>query len=73
MKWFGVDKKESKQVEKKAAIEIVASKAATEKTIREAEEASRKLNNLLVENGFTIKIYLAAGGKLQTRPRKKTV
>lgn len=72
MNWF---KQRTKTVgeNKKAAFEIVAHKTATDKVVKEAEEASQKLNKLLVENGFTIKIYLAAGGKLPSNQnRKKT-
>lgn len=44
-------------------VEIEASRDATKEAIAEAREATHKLNTLLVDNGFTLKIYLAAGGK----------
>lgn len=44
-------------------VEIVAADSARHEVIKEAKEVNRHLKNLLVENGFTIKIYLAAGGK----------
>lgn len=47
----------------KATIEIVAHKEAKDAVVRETKEANEKLNRLLVDNGFTLKIYLAAGGK----------
>lgn len=50
-------------------IEIVANQEAQKEVIEQAKKASSDLNQLLVQNGFTIKIYLAAGGK---PPVKKT-
>jgi hypothetical protein len=44
-------------------IEIVANQEAQKEVIEKAKKASSELNQLLVQNGFTIKIYLAAGGK----------
>ena len=44
-------------------VEVVVHKNAAEDAIRKANEANEKLNELLVTNGFTLKIYLAAGGK----------
>lgn len=49
--------------EEQKIIEIVADKKAQHEVIQQAKEASERLNTLLVENGFTLKIYLAAGGK----------
>jgi len=44
-------------------VEIIANENSKKEVIEEAKNASNKLNDLLVQNGFTIKIYLAAGGK----------
>lgn len=44
-------------------VEVVVNKDATNQALAKAEEANQKLNDLLIENGFTLKIYLAAGGK----------
>jgi len=52
-------------------VEIVADKRAQAKVVEQAKEASDKLNALLVENGFTLKIYLAAGGKHPQRKGEK--
>lgn len=41
-------------------VEITANEDAKKEVIEEAKNASNKLNELLVQNGFTIKIYLAA-------------
>lgn len=43
-------------------VEVVVHKNATADAIKEAKETNEHLHNLLVENGFTLKIYLAAGG-----------
>lgn len=44
-------------------VEIVAHKDATSRTVEQAKEANKQLKQLLDENGFTIKIFLSAGGK----------
>lgn len=43
-------------------IEIVAHKEAKKEIVQKAKEANAQLTELLEQNGFTIKIYLAAGG-----------
>lgn len=43
-------------------VEIIANEKARDEVIEKAKQASNQLNELLVQNGFTIKIYLAAGG-----------
>lgn len=43
-------------------VEIIANEEAKKEVIEQAKSASNQLNELLVQNGFTIKIYLAAGG-----------
>lgn len=50
-------------VDKDASTEVDNTKLAQNKAFDEAYATSRKLNQVLVENGFTIKIYLATGGK----------
>lgn len=65
--WFRKHKKLSAETQAKAAqktaIEIVTHKNATQEVIAEANEANKHLRNLLEENHFTLKIYLATGGK----------
>lgn len=51
----------------KAAVEIVTDKQAKKEVVQKAKEANKVLNDLLVDNGFTLKIYLAAGGKQHNR------
>lgn len=43
-----------------AAIEIIAHNEAAQETAQKAREANRYLHELLEQNGFTLKIYLAA-------------
>lgn len=76
MSWFN-KKRKSDELDitrraDKAAIEIVTHKNATKKLVKEAHEANDKLQDLLVKNGFTVKIYIAAGGKTKTKVRKAT-
>ena len=54
-------------------VEVVVHKNATQEAIAKADDANQKLNELLVENGFTLKIYLAAGGKLSHQDKKKGI
>jgi hypothetical protein len=44
-------------------IEIDAGKRATRKAIEEARRANEELKKVLVRNGFTVKIFIATGGK----------
>lgn len=46
-------------------VEVELHKNASEHAAQKAKETNQHLNDLLVENGFTLKIYLAAGGQLQ--------
>lgn len=44
-------------------VEIIAHKKATKKTIDKTKEINQNLNKMLIENGFTLKIYLASRAK----------
>lgn len=44
-------------------VEVELHKNASEEAAKKAQETNQHLNDLLVENGFTLKIFLAAGGK----------
>jgi len=48
-------------------VEVELHKNASEHAAKKADETNKHLKELLVENGFTLKIYLAAGGH---QPRK---
>lgn len=65
MGWFRHNKEETRQA---ASIEIVAHKEAKKEVIEEARLANERLNKLLVQNGFTLKIFLAAGGQHPDSP-----
>lgn len=53
----------------RTSIQIVAHKDAKAEVVQEAHKVNERLNKLLVGNGFTLKIYLAAGGS-QPRTQK---
>lgn len=54
----------------RSRVEIEVHKTANKEAAEIAKRTSKDLNELLVENGFTLKLYVAAGGRL---PRKKTM
>ncbi len=65
MNWFKRNPKEPPIVVKPAAtsrVEIELHKNASEEAAKKADRTNEHLKDLLVENGFTLKIYLAAGG-----------
>lgn len=65
------DKKKEVIIEKQdLPIEIVAHHNSSAKVVREAKQASNQINSLLEENGFTLKIYLARGGRTPASGRK---
>lgn len=48
-------------------VEVELHKNASVDAARKAADTNQHLNDLLVENGFTLKIYLAAGGQLHQK------
>ena len=48
-------------------VEVEVHKNASKEAAKKAQDTNQHLNDLLVENGFTLKIYLAAGGKQPTK------
>lgn len=52
-------------------VEVELHKNATEEAAQKAKDTNQHLNDLLVENGFTLKIFLAAGGKPPRKGEKK--
>lgn len=50
-------------------VEVELHKNASENAAAKAKETNQHLNDLLVENGFTLKIYLAAGGQLHQKKK----
>lgn len=68
MWWFNQRRKEREKrkhaaVERESTIEIIAHQKASRQAIEEVKRANKELNRLLEGNGFTVKIFLAAGGK----------
>jgi DNA-binding protein H-NS len=67
MGWFR--KKKSNAVDLQHELEAVVSveleqhKKAADDKIAETNEVTEKFNKILKENGFTLKIHVAAGGK----------
>jgi hypothetical protein len=51
-------------------VEVELHKNASEEAAKKAAQTNQHLNDLLVENGFTLKIFLAAGGHLPTKKTK---
>lgn len=52
-------------------VEVELHKDATIEAAEKAKAANQHLNDLLVGNGFTLKIYLAAGGHVSQKRSKK--
>lgn len=48
-------------------VEIVTQKNATRKVVEQAKIANQQLKELLEHNGFTIRIFLAAGGSTKRK------
>lgn len=71
MRWFKKDKElllpdESTPAfieQHKSAVEIIAHKNATEEAKREVDEANEKIRKVFERNHFTVKLYVAAGGR----------
>ena len=65
MGWFNRKKKAEPIVvapPPTSRVEIQLHKNASEDAALKATQTNQHLNDLLIENGFTLKIYLAAGG-----------
>jgi len=48
-------------------VEVELHKNANQEAAEKAKEANKHLKELLEANGFTLKIYLAAGGQLRQK------
>ena len=66
MSWFKKKRREDLIVQPLASsrVEVEVHKNANREATEKAKKANEHLNDLLVENGFTLKIYLAAGHKM---------
>lgn len=69
MAWFNRNKTPKGETEKSHdhRVEVVVHQNAAKEVVDEAKLVNKQLNNLLLDNGFTLKIYLAAGGKTNKR------
>lgn len=52
-------------------VSIEPHETARKEAFDEAREVNKKLNNLLVENGFTLKLWVATGGAHKTVEKDK--
>lgn len=70
MNWFNRKKQPDLNIQPppQSRVEVELHKDATKEAAETAKAANQHLNDLLIENGFTLKIYLAAGGQ---PPKKK--
>lgn len=48
-------------------VEVELHKGASEEAAKKADEVNQHVKDLLIDNGFTLKIYLAAGGKTKKK------
>lgn len=74
MGWFSRNKKDAPIVIPPAAtsrVEVEVHKNASQEAAQKALETNKHLNDLLVANGFTLKIYLAAGGQPPKKEKNK--
>lgn len=69
MAWFNRNKTPKGDTEKSHdhRVEVVVHQNATKEVVEEAKTANKMLNTLLLDNGFTLKIYLAAGGRTKKK------
>lgn len=73
MSWFNRNRKPTGETEisHDHRVEVVVHQNAAKDVVKEAKAVNEHLNKLLIENGFTLKIYLAAGGQLPSKPEKR--
>ena len=70
MNWFNKNKKAKVLLVRETGIaELKQDKSIQKQAILEAKKQTEKLNDLLTENGFTLRIYLATGGKYKKGTR----
>lgn len=53
-------------------VEIELAKGANKEAAEKAKQVNTHVEELLVQNGFTLKIYLAAGGQLHKKTKKSS-
>ena len=72
MAWFNTNEtpKGNTEASHDERVEVIVAKEANKEVVNMAKEANQKLNDLLKQNHFTIKIFLAAGGRVKTKAGK---
>lgn len=65
MSWFRKEKVQPIRLSppQSSRVEVELHKGANKEAARKAEAVNEHLNDLLIENGITLKLYIAAGGK----------
>jgi intergrase/recombinase len=61
--WNRKNVKQEKEIEAEAYAEVDEIKQRTHETAKEANRNIKRLNDLLIENGITLKISIAVGGR----------
>ena len=67
MSFFNRKKPVKVEAQHDSRVEVVVHKEATKEVVAQAKKANETLAKLLEQNGFTIKIFLAAGGKTKDK------
>lgn len=68
MLWFNKSRRSETNLKheidsQRSSVEVIAHKRATKRTIAQTKKVSRQLNDLFDENGVTLQIKIAVGGK----------
>lgn len=72
MSWFNRKPRQTPLVVTPAPtsrVEVELHKGASIEAAQKAAEVNQHVKDLLIENGFTLKIYLAAGGQLHQKKK----
>lgn len=74
MSWFKKKEVEDMRIESKpdSRVEIELHKNASQDAKVKADEINKHLKDLVLENNFTVKIFVAAGGHLPRKTSGKT-
>lgn len=72
MAWFNSNKKPDGDTEESHdhRVEVVVHQNAAKEVAEEAKQVNKQLKKLLEDNGFTLRIYLATGGKIKHKKAK---
>lgn len=59
------------QAQPQNRVEIELHKSASEEAAQKAKQTNQHLSDLILDNGFTLKVYLAAGGQVHHKRQGK--